>query len=223
VTLLSAVPRALPGETAPALTHGFLVVPSGWQRGDAAVVLLPAHLPGDPLDQRLSEALLAEGAATLELDTVGARGASTDDSAVVPATPAPALLPDLFGALAALRRHLDPGLVVVVARDAAGEAALLAADPAETPRRLDAGAAGFAAGIAVSQSGLLAVPGAAPAAAEGWARRAPALCEAVAWAVAGTAEAGAASLRLAARCAASLLAPPVAATAVAARQGAQAR
>lgn len=205
VQALRIVPRAMPGEAGPAEVFGLLTMPAQWDAGDAAVVLVGARFPAGPLQQRLVDTLLAEGAAVLELDTDAARGASAD-SGVAPAPQAPPdLLPDLFGALVALRQEIGAGIAVVIGLEQTGEAALLAAAPEEARQRLPGGATGYAAAMALGPGAARFRAGTPPAAAEGWEGRVPLLCEALAWSVP---ENGVTGQGFAARCTAALAGTP---------------
>lgn len=184
VQVLRVTPIPTPAEAAPAEVVGLLSTPAHWDSGDAAVVLVGTRFPAPPLQQRLVEALLAEGAAVLELDTDAARGASVDSGVMPAPTQARSLLPDLFGALAALRRESGAGIAVVIGLEEAGEAALLATAAEATERRLPAGMRGFAAGIALGPGEARFVAGARLPPAERWEARAPLFCEALAWSIA---------------------------------------
>lgn len=220
-------PLAAPGEEARGDLPGLLTTPPGWAPGDAAVVLLPARYPAERLHLRLAEALLAEGAALLEVDPDAARGLSPESAATAPegAMAGEALLPDLLGALAALRRHPGAGLVAVIGlgEGGAGAAALAAVSDAAAARLPPGAGAGYAAAIALTERGAGFAPGAPPSAAEAWPLRAPLLCEAVAWAAAG--EEPEAMRALAGRCAGALLhgTPRPAPTAAGGGAGADAR
>jgi hypothetical protein len=180
VQSLRVTPLPAGSETAAAEVFGLLTTPTHWDAGDAAVVLVGVRFPSGPLQGRLVEALLGEGAAVLELDTDAARGASVD-SGDMPAPPeALSLLPDLFGALLALRRDHGAGIVVVIGLEEAGEAALRAANAED---RLPAGMTGFAAGIDLGPDGAQFGAGAPLPAAERWEARVPPLCEVLAGSV----------------------------------------
>lgn len=127
-------------------------LPPGWLPGDAAVVLVadadwPALQRG-----RLAALLMEAGAAVLEIRRE--------------ATP-----PLLGGALRALHEVFGVGFAVAIGRGAGGEAALAAGAEAETPegRR-------YAAAIRLGPGAAAFQPGEVPDG-EGWALRAPILCD----------------------------------------------
>ena len=213
--LATVVPLAPPGEASPeAAIPGLLMLPPLWSPGDAGAVLLSDGPGPDPLRQRLAAALLAVGAAVLELGARPARRGAARDAAVSPAPPArPAdLLDEVFGALRSMRAEAGAGLVVVLGTgQAAGAAALRAAgSAAEEAARLAPGGSGFAAAAAFGPDGAASfAAGGPPPAEERWDLRAPPLCAALAGAVAeaGPTPRGAAEHRLAADCLAALRRP----------------
>lgn len=139
-------------EAVPAL----LTLPPGWSVGDAAVVILARRTAADPGPARLRAALLAEGAAVLELDPRR-----------IPTAPGAALA-WLRGALHALRRTQGAGLLVAVGFGDAGGTALQAAR--------EAGEDGSAAGAALGGDKMGVAAGGRPPPDEGWPVRAPMLC-----------------------------------------------
>jgi hypothetical protein len=184
VEVVEILPVCLPGEAAaaaappPAMVPGLLTQPAGWAVGDAAVVLVGEdRRPEDGLARRVAAALLAQGAAVLEMDGDAARGLSPDSAAVAPEPSVRALLPELFGALRALRGSFGAGLVVVIGIGGPhGGAALLAADPAEATARLPPGEPGFAAAVALEPGLAAFAAGDPPPPAERWDLRVPPLC-----------------------------------------------
>lgn len=128
-----------------------LTQPAGWQSGDAAVLLVPGGDWPDGLREHLAAALLAAGAAVLELP----HGA-------------PSPLP-LAQAIHALRRDASAGIIVAIGRGEGGDAALALAD---AQRR----AAAPLAALARIGPGAPVFRFAETAPAEGWARRAALLC-----------------------------------------------
>ncbi|MBK1658574.1 hypothetical protein, partial [Paracraurococcus ruber] len=109
-----------------------LTTPSGWQLGDAAVLLMPGG-PGElPLRRRVQAALLAADAAVLELDPAAAQ-AAMPGLPPVPVLAPDALRPVLAEAARALRTEAGAGLVVAIGLGPAGGAALEAAEAAATP------------------------------------------------------------------------------------------
>ncbi|MCU0945326.1 MAG: hypothetical protein MUF65_08145 [Rubritepida sp.] len=133
-----------------------LSLPHAWSVGDAAVVILASRTRPDPAPARLRAALLAEGAAVLELDP--RRLGTAPDAG----------LGLVRGALRALRVTQGAGLLVVIGFDEAGHTAL------EVAR--DAPSDGAAAGAALGADGMAVVAGSSPAPEEGWPVRAPLLC-----------------------------------------------
>jgi hypothetical protein len=162
----TAAPQPPPFERqAPVLLN----LPPGWMVGDAAAVVVADHPGGDGTRDRLVAALLAERAAVLELNMhTAARGLSTDNRAASPAAPSAAqLLPDLFGALLALRGDAGAGVVVAIGQGLSGDAALLAAGEAAAAAHLGAAGPRFAALVALGPAGRPAfAAGTAPPEAE---------------------------------------------------------
>lgn len=115
-------------QAALAAVPSMLTVPMGWQSGDPAAVLI-AELPGPELwREQLVPELLAAGAAVLELDVQTPRGVAADNAAAPSPPVAEELLPDLFGALRALRAAPEPaGAVLAFGIPGAGGAAVLRA------------------------------------------------------------------------------------------------
>jgi hypothetical protein len=167
-----------PAAPAPALFDA----PPGWVPGDAvALVVADRRAAPEGTRDRLGAALLREGAAVLELDAPGARGPAPDDSAAPPgARPPDDPLPDLFAALAAVRRDAGAGLVVALGHGEGGEAALRVTDEGAAVRHLGADGPRFAAAGVLGPRRVAFAAGAAPPASEGWPRRAPLLCAALA-------------------------------------------
>ena len=213
IETLGIAPLTMPGEAVAGSLPALLSTPPGWSPGDAAAVLLPDAYPGTALLNRLVDALLAEGAAVLEIDPEAGPGLSPEGPVVpAPASAAEGVLADLFGALAALRRHPGAGPVVLIGIGQAAPQVLAAAGPL-VEARLPSGTAGYAAVLALGGDGAGFVPGTPPPAAERWPQRLPLLCGAVAWAVAGSEAEGERMRRLARGCTEALLAPPAAAVA----------
>jgi hypothetical protein len=146
-------------EAVPAL----LTLPPGWSVGDAAVVILARRAAADSGPARLRTALLAEGAAVLELDPrrIPASGAA---------------LAWLRGALHALRRTQGAGLLVAVGFGDAGGTALQAAREASSAAGRGTMEDSPAAGAALEGGGAGFAAGRRPMADEGWPVRAPLLC-----------------------------------------------
>lgn len=117
-------PDGTMSHTVPALLN----VPPAWMVADAAVAVLSDGPWSGLARERMVGALLGEGAAVLELDVNTARGFSPENTKMGPPPTAGELLADVRGAADALRRDVGAGLVVVLGRGAAGEAAVLAAD-----------------------------------------------------------------------------------------------
>ena len=212
VETLRIAPLVPPGEAVAGSLPALLSTPPGWSPGDAAAVLLPDAYPGTATHNRLADALLAEGAAVLEIDPEARRGLSPEGAAAPMPASAAEVLADLFGALAALRRHPGAGPVVLIGIGQAAPQVLAAVGPL-AEARLSSGTAGYAAVLALGGDGAGLVPGTPPPAAERWPQRLPLLCEAVAWAVAGSEAEGERMRRLARGCTEALLAPPAAAVA----------
>jgi hypothetical protein len=155
-----------------------LTAPGGWSPGDAAAVVLADHERPDPARDRLTGALLAEGAAVLELAARGLCGGA--------AGPVPAL----FAALRTLRREAAAGLVVAIGHGPGGEAALEAVAEARAAAHLGRSGERFAAAARLGADRAVFAPGPAPPAAEAWPLRARLLCATLAGAATdGTGEA----------------------------------
>lgn len=129
--------------------HGpsILAHPAGWRSGDAAVVLAPGGDWPDRLRPRMVMALLAAGAAVLDLPQ---------------GVPSPG---HLAAAIEALRRDASAGIVVAIGRGEGGAAALALAEAAVP----------FAA-LAWIGPGAPVFRFAAAAPSEAWAERAALLC-----------------------------------------------
>ena len=157
-------------------------MPPGWAPGDAVALVVADHRAApDGARDRLAAALLREGAAVLELGAPGARGPAPDDSTAPPRARRPHdALPDLFAALMAVRRDAGAGLVVALGHGEGGEAALRAADEGAAARHLGADGPRFVAAGVLGPRRVAFAAGAAPPASEGWPRRAPLLCAALA-------------------------------------------
>jgi hypothetical protein len=140
-----------------------LLLPSVWNMGDAAVILVGDRRDLVLASERLTASLLAEGAAILQLET-SAVGANAD------------LLPTLFGALAMLRRHQGSGPVVVVGWNSAADAALAAVREEVAAAHVGAAWPRFAAGAALGPVEPAFAAGTAPPPREGWPARAEILC-----------------------------------------------
>lgn len=177
-------PVMVPTENPAALRSvpSILNVPSGWQPGHAAAVLLFDPPDALPLRDAILSALLDSGAAVLELDANAARGFSSDSAANPPPPTAESLLHDLAGALVALRRDAGAGVVVAVGHGMGGEAALLAAEPARLAELLGEDGPSYAALVSVGPGAPAFRAGTPPGRAEAWAMRAPMLCGVLAFA-----------------------------------------
>jgi hypothetical protein len=138
-------------------------LPSAWDTGDAAAVLVTDGRDPEPERERLTAALLAEGAAILELDTA-AVGVGTN------------LLPTLFGALTMLRRHQGSGPVVLLGWGAAADAVLAAAREDVAAVHTRAAWPRFAAAVALAPGVRGFAAGTAPPPEQDWAPRAAILC-----------------------------------------------
>lgn len=150
-----------------------LVLPVGWQPGDAAVILLPDPDGPPGLRDRVMRALLRAEAAVLALDPV----AASTEVPVLPPYPALTLAGQaeaLRAALRLLRGDVRAGLLVVLGLGQAG--ALAAAAEPE-----------LAAAVALGGPAPVFRPGARPPAAEQWPLRARLLCAVLAEAAAGAA------------------------------------
>jgi hypothetical protein len=178
-------PAFAPGEP-PAVPYdvpALLNLPPGWMLGDAAAVIIADPPPAQPWPDRLTAALLAAGAAVLELDVFAARGLAPDSDGN-PALATRDLLADAFGTLLALRREAGAGVVVLLGTGIGGEAALLAGEEAVAARHVGPAGPRFAAvaGLGPGRPGFAA--GVVPPAREAWGQRAPLLCALLARAVA---------------------------------------
>lgn len=147
---VTAIPDA--GGTRRDAIPALLTLPAGWSVGDAAVVCLVSRGPADPSRGRLRAALLADGAAVLEIDP--RRLAEAEGSP----------LAWLRGAFHALRRMQGAGLLVAIGFGPAGAAALNAArdSAADVP----------SAGVAPDLPRMTVVAGRQPLPDEGWPVRA---------------------------------------------------
>jgi hypothetical protein len=144
-------------EAIPAL----LTVPAGWSVGDAAVlVVAPQALRATR--PALSDALLAEDAAVLEITLRGRPAA-----------------PWLGSAVRHLVHQQGAGLVVAIGPASAGEALDAAARRARYAPPTDHLRA-LAAAIILPPDGASFIQGAAPEPEQGWPQRAPLLCAALA-------------------------------------------
>ncbi len=158
-----------------------LLLPSGWSLGDAAAVIVSDRPGMEEGHRRVVAALIEEGAAVLEIDWHMGRGRAPHAAS----TPQD-LVPNLFGALLALRRDAGAGLMVALGYGAGGPAALLAAQEDVAVPHLGPAGPRFVAAAALGPGRPAFAAGAAPPAEEGWPTRAPLLCKALA----GAAEAG---------------------------------
>lgn len=120
-----------PGGTG-AASPAVLLQPAGWQAGDAAVMLAPGGDWPPGLRGLLAEALVAAGAAVLDLAGPGAGGA-------------PGVAEE---AARMLGRDASAGLVVVIARGEGAAALAPASLPVAALVRLGPGAPGFVFGAA---------------------------------------------------------------------------
>jgi hypothetical protein len=145
-------------------------LPPLWQNGDAAVVLL--FDPPASLERRhaMVEALLAEGAAVVELDPNTAQGFSPESDANPPPPTPASLREDLDAALWVLVQGWTYGLLVAVGH---GQGVEVVLEAAREPGSWLAAAVGLTARGPVFQAGT------PPPVAEGWPLRAPRLCRAV--------------------------------------------
>jgi hypothetical protein len=174
---LEPVPPAAPQPYAiPALLN----LPAGWSAGDGGVILLSDGPWGDSrtslMRDRLTAALLDEGAAVLELDVNTARAVADRAGTPGPVPRGRDLLPAIYGALLALRREGGAGLVVALGHGAAGEAALQASTEAAATHHIGEVGPRLAAAAALGPGPARFAAGARPAEAEGWPQRAPRLC-----------------------------------------------
>lgn len=120
-----------PGGTGSA-SPAVLLQPAGWRAGDAAVMLAPGGDWPPGLRGRLAEALVAAGAAVLDLAGPGAGGA-------------PGVAE---GAARMLDRDVSAGLVVVIARGEGAAALVSAGPPVAALARIGPGAPSFVFGAA---------------------------------------------------------------------------
>jgi hypothetical protein len=142
--------------------------PSAWGSGDAAVIFLADFSRPDASRERLAAALLAEGAAVLELDTRALRS---------PTALAGEPIPMLFGALMALWRDQGAGPVVVIGfGEAAAAVTLWAVQEDVAPRMVGESGPRFAAAIALGPGIRAVAAGEPPVREEGWPPRAAILC-----------------------------------------------
>ena len=188
------VPATGPGASPACEAVALLTEPPGWMFGDAAVVVVASHGGHDPARDRLKDAMLAEGAAVLELGPQGPCGGSAG--------------PALFAALRALRQDAGAGLVVSVGHGAGGEAALAAVSETAAKAHLGPSPADrYAAAASFGAAGATFAPGPVPGAEQQWPMRAGLLCEVLARAAtAESADGGAIPRRTVARdCLAALL------------------
>jgi hypothetical protein len=148
-----------------------VTLPPLWQNGDAAVVLL--FDPPAPLARRhaVVEALLAEGAAVVELDPNTAQGFSPESDADPPPPTPASLREDLDAALWVLAQGWTHGLLVAIGHGQGAEVVLEAAREAGS---------WLAAAVGLTPDGPVFQAGTPPRASEGWPLRAPLLCRAVA-------------------------------------------
>jgi hypothetical protein len=181
-------PVILPSEdpAGPFRVPATLNIPSGWQPGHAAAVLL-FDPPSEPaLRDSLLVALLDSGAAVLELDANTARGFSADALRNPPPPTAEGLARDLAGALAFLREDAEAGVVVAIGHGLGGEAALLVAEPARLTGLLGENGPRYAAVASVGPAAPAFRAGPAPDPGEQWPARVPMLCEVLAYALGAT-------------------------------------
>jgi hypothetical protein len=149
-------------------TLALLTVPQGWALGDAAAVVVDGQ--GVEERRRAVVALVGEGAAVLTLDSHPTSSPTADAGEMVP---------ELLGALQALRRDAGAGLVVALGHGAGGEAALMAAREEMAAPQLGRGGPRFAAAASLGPGWPAFAAGASPPAYEAWSTRAPLLCAAL--------------------------------------------
>jgi hypothetical protein len=176
IELLEVMSATIWCEPAPRPIPGLLNIPPDWAAGDAVAVVVSPHSGPDRLRDRITAALLASGAAVVELDIDAARSSATD-SAAAPLPPSSRdMLPDLFAVLSALRRDHAAGIVTTLGIGEAGAAALLATVEAEAAQRLGPDGPRFAAGAWILDGRVNFAAGTAPAASERWDVRAELFC-----------------------------------------------
>jgi hypothetical protein len=128
------------------LVPAVLTVPPGWRAGDAAAVVMAEQPWAERWRTRLTNELLADGVAVLELDVHTARGVAADSAAAPPPLAPQDLLPDLFGALQLLAgEEFGAASIIALGRGAGGTAALLAARDGAATRHLGTHGPRFAA------------------------------------------------------------------------------
>jgi MFS family permease len=176
MALVWATPAAAPDARAPCARMLVLNLPRDWQAGDAGVVVAG---PGEDRFAteagRLVAALLADGAAVLELPA--GRGGGIGPCAAAPVEPGAQML----GALAALRAEVGAGVLVAVGVGEAAAEVLAAMEPARAARLSGPDGARAAAGVALGGSGRVVFrTGPSPPAAEQWPARVAHLCAALA-------------------------------------------
>lgn len=170
-------------EREPHNVPALLNVPAGWSSGDAAAIVLFTHPGENGMRDRLVGWLLDQGAAVLELDSLSVRHSSTN-GASPPLQPTPeGLLPDLFGALRALRQELGAEVVVAIGHGAGGAAAVLAAREQTAAAHLGVGGPRFTALVSLGPERAIFSAGSLPELAERWFERAAMLCAVSAFAV----------------------------------------
>jgi hypothetical protein len=154
-----------------------LNLPPGWRSGDAIAVLQFTRDSRNALHDRVLSALLDQGAAVLELPSGTAQGFLPQGVAAAPPD-AQRYREDISAAATVLARDYAPGLIVALG-DAEAIAALR-----DVPPGAVAGIAAFASVDPAPAAFRLALP---PPASEDWSRRAPLLCDALAFARSATA------------------------------------
>jgi hypothetical protein len=189
-----------------------LILPRSWGLDDAAAVLVVDGPEGAEERQRVVVALVEEGTAVLVLDPHPPRGRAT---AGAPAASTPReMVPELLGALHALRRDAGAGAVVALGHGAGGQAVLMAAREEVAAPLLGRDGPRFAAAAALGPGRPAFATGAPLPAREAWPTRAPLLCAALGAAMAPGAEQD---------CVAALLSPAVESPEVAALTSGQPR
>ncbi len=150
-------------------------LPTDWQTGDAAAVVLTPRGGTVPesLQARLVEALLREETAVLDYPA-GRPGADCPGRVAPP-------LAEVFGALDALTVQAGAGLVVAIGFGPYGDAVLAATGEGLASEVLGPGGPRLAAAIAIDAPGRARFAmGAAPHPFEEWPARVPLLCAAIA-------------------------------------------
>lgn len=166
-----AAPHGTPVPCARLLT---LETPRDWVSGDAAAVLVTIAPAPERQVQAVTAALLAQETAVMHMP-VGSGGIG--DCAALSPEP----VTEILGALVAVQGQAGAGLVVAVGLGAAGSAVLDAVREETARAVLGSGGARLAAGIALDEAWAARFrAGAPPPPQEGWARRSPLLCEALA-------------------------------------------